>query len=239
MPALWWGDRHFPEVAAIFFDKDGTLADSRRFWAAVGQRRARAIAGEDRTLVTDLLKLYGIGEGGLDPRGLMAVGTRQENAIASAVLLVQRGSPWLRARERVEMAFAAVDGDPQTPPPPLPGVRVLVEQLHRLGLPLAILSADTEANIYAFLEDQGWGDRFALCLGADSGYPPKPDPAMYRAACDRLGVAPGKTIMVGDAPGDIVMAQHAQALATIGVGDLDLPATLTYPSLTLISVRPG
>jgi len=46
----------------------------------------------------------------------------------------------------------------------------------------------------------GWADRFDAAvvtgeIGAD-----KPDPAGFRAVCERLGVAPGEAVFVGDSP---------------------------------------
>ena len=45
----------------------------------------------------------------------------------------------------------------------------------------------------------------------------KPDPALFLLACDKLGVKPENTLMVGDSQGDIAMAKNAKASGVIGI----------------------
>ncbi len=47
--------------------------------------------------------------------------------------------------------------------------------------------------------------------------PSKPDPALFRQACAALGVEPEETLMVGDTPVDIRMAQQAGAMGCVAV----------------------
>ena len=54
-------------------------------------------------------------------------------------------------------------------------------------------------------------------MGVDSAYLSKPDPALFRQACQTLGVEPSATLMVGDSVGDIEMARNAGAAGCIGI----------------------
>jgi phosphoglycolate phosphatase len=53
-------------------------------------------------------------------------------------------------------------------------------------------------------------------MGVDQG-PSKPDPALFLQACQKLGVEPSATLMVGDSVGDIEMARAAGAAGCIGI----------------------
>ena len=50
---------------------------------------------------------------------------------------------------------------------------------------------------------------FAACYGDGSGLPIKPDPRGLLAICDRFGVAPDRTAMIGDGDTDVLAAQRA------------------------------
>ena len=45
----------------------------------------------------------------------------------------------------------------------------------------------------------------------------KPDPALFLEACEKLGVEPNATLMVGDSVGDMQMARDAKAAGCIGI----------------------
>ena len=57
---------------------------------------------------------------------------------------------------------------------------------------------------------------FVLC-GDDENSISKPNPHNALFICDKLGVAPAHSIMVGDTPADTIMGQRAQLGLTIGV----------------------
>jgi phosphoglycolate phosphatase len=92
----------------------------------------------------------------------------------------------------------------------------LLAQLHDRGLKLGILSADTTARVEDFVRVHGLDPYIALEMGVDRG-PSKPDPGLFLEACARLGVDPTRTLMVGDSPLDIQMAQTAGAAGAIGI----------------------
>ncbi|BAY52210.1 hypothetical protein NIES2134_101860 [Thermostichus vulcanus NIES-2134] len=211
--------RWFRPVAAVIFDKDGTLADVAHYLRLVAIARAGKIAEHFPNLQASLLQAFGVIGDHLDPTGLQAVGTRQENLIAAAAFVATQGIPWIAALERANVAFGEADQElsakaPLTPP--LPGVMELVQRLHRLGCALAIISSDRTSEIEAFLDTYHLQPFFQLWQGADEP-PTKPDPQVFLRVCDRLGVRPEHTLVIGDADSDGLMARRGGAAGSIGV----------------------
>jgi phosphoglycolate phosphatase len=55
----------------------------------------------------------------------------------------------------------------------------------------------------------GLSEWLDLVIGGDQGLAPKPHPQMLLAACERFGVAPAATLMVGDSQNDVRAARAA------------------------------
>ncbi|URR35902.1 HAD family hydrolase [Thermosynechococcus sp. HN-54] len=211
--------RSFDPVAAVVFDKDGTLADVANYLKAVAIARAVKIAEHFPNLKASLLQAFGVMGDHLDPTGLQAVGTQQENLIAAAAFVATQGVPWIAALERANAAFAAVDREFAAKAeltPPLRGVIELVQRLHGLGCALAIISSDRTSEIEAFLDTYHLKPFFQCWQGGDEP-PTKPDPQVFLRVCDRLGVRPDQTVVIGDADSDGLMARQGGAAGSIGV----------------------
>ncbi len=87
----------FSNIKAIIFDKDGTLQNSQEFLIELAKERARAIDAEIPGIANRLLTAFGVSKNTIDPTGLMAVGSHQENVIAAAVYIVEKGYSWFEA----------------------------------------------------------------------------------------------------------------------------------------------
>ena len=212
-------DKQFPHIQGIIFDKDGTLENSQSFLRELGQKRARLIDAQIPGIGEPLLMAFGIQENTLDPTGLMAVGSRRENEIAAGAYIAETGRSWFESLAIAHNAFAEADKylpDSATTSPLFAGSLEVLKFLWEAGLKLGILSADSTAKVKAFVQRHQLTDYVQLTMGVDGGLS-KPDPALFRQACQVLGVEPGKTLMVGDSQGDIEMAKAAGAAGTIGI----------------------
>lgn len=220
MVGLHCGGKQFSDIQALIFDKDGTLADVRDYLIKLGMARSHYLNQQVPGAGDRLQQAFGIQGNALDPFGLLAVGTRQENAIAAATYLAETGCSWRDAMHRTEQIFHKAD---QVLPPkaphtsPFDGILALLKHLTEARLKLAILSSDSQENIAAFLQHHQLQHFFQEWMGAAPGKPSKPDPILVHDLCHRLGVPPAKTVMVGDAPGDIQMAVAAGMAGSIGV----------------------
>ena len=214
-------DLKFNDIAAIIFDKDGTLENSLVFWRELGIRRARLIDAQIPGVGEPLLMAFGIQDNTLDPKGLMAVGSRQENEIAAAAYIAETGRSWFEARKIAQEVFTEVSESKyltKTPEsvPLFPEVRETLKSLAGTGLKLGILSADSTEEVTNFVTSHQLEDYIQLNMGVDDAIT-KPDPQLFIKACQVLGVAPSQTLMVGDSQLDIAMAIAAEAAGTIGV----------------------
>ena len=91
------GNIEFKNIEAIIFDKDGTLEDSNNFLRELSIHRARLLDAQIPGIGEPLLMAFGLQNNQLDPTGLMAVGSRQENLIAAAAYIAETGKSWFEA----------------------------------------------------------------------------------------------------------------------------------------------
>ncbi|MBE9167525.1 HAD family hydrolase [Pleurocapsales cyanobacterium LEGE 06147] len=208
----------FTNIKAILFDKDGTLENSQTFLRELGVKRARLIDAQIPGIGEPLLMAFGIQDDTLNPTGLMAVGSRQENEIAAAAYIAETGRSWFESKEIARNAFEEANKyltRTAESSPLFTGSLEVLEYFANAGLKLGILSADLTAGVEAFVERHRLRAYIQLTMGADLGS--KPDPTFFIRACQALDVEPAHTLMIGDARDDIEMAKAAGAAGTIGI----------------------
>jgi phosphoglycolate phosphatase len=168
-------------------------------------------------IAQSLLRSWGVVDGAVHPTGQLAVASRAEEEIATAGQLTALGYGWIEALETVRRAFAAVElpgKDVLTPA--FLGVETCFQSLHHAGLKVGILSSDSTHNVAAFAATAQLTPLLSVCWGDESSDLSKPDPRLFHRACEAMGVAPTRTLMVGDSRADIEMASRAGALGAIG-----------------------
>jgi len=208
----------FPNIEAVIFDKDGTLEDSAEFLRNLAQKRSRLIDAQIPGIGDPLLMAFGVEGNKIDPTGLMAVGSRRENEIAAAAYIAETGRGWLESLALANRAFEEADQylKNAAPSPLFVGCLEVLQFLSQAGLKLGILSAATTTKVQEFVQRYQLSNYIQLEMGVDQG-PSKPDPTLFLQACQKLGVEPKTTLMVGDAAGDIEMARRAGAAGCIGI----------------------
>lgn len=219
MTGIQCRDVRFDDIEAVIFDKDGTLANSESFLRFLGQKRSRLIDAQIPGVGEPLLMAFGIADDNLDPTGLMAVGSRRENEIAAAAYIAETGRGWLESLDIARKAFDEAEkvfGN-EGPAPMFEGSLEVLKLLSGTGLKLGILSADTTDKVQEFVSYHQLENYIELAMGVDYG-PSKPDPSLFIKGCQSLGVEPAATLMVGDSPVDIEMANRAGAAGCIGIG---------------------
>jgi beta-phosphoglucomutase family hydrolase len=100
--------------------------------------------------------------------------------------------------------------------PLLPGA---AEWLHRLkaeGWRQALATSAPIANVDATLEPLGLRDHFDAVVSADEVGRGKPDPLVFLTAAERLGLPPGRCVVVEDAPAGLEGARRG-GMPSIGV----------------------
>jgi len=97
---------------------------------------------------------------------------------------------------------------------PLPGAVELLEYLTRAGVPWAIATSGRMESARRTLSLLRISDE-AVVITRDLVRHAKPDPDLFLAAADRLGVDIGDSVVVGDSVWDLLAARRARAL---GIG---------------------
>jgi phosphoglycolate phosphatase len=91
----------------------------------------------------------------------------------------------------------------------MPGAELVVAELRRRGVRLAIASNKPAVFSRQLLAGFGLEELFAFVGGPDLGFPPKPEPAMVLAAVEAMGVPAARTLYVGDMTVDVATARAA------------------------------
>ena len=219
MATIQCGTVQFPAIQAVLFDKDGTLADSQAYLRHLGQKRSRLIDAQVPGVQEPLLMAFGLEGDQLNPAGLLAVGTRQENEIAAAAYVAETGRDWVASLSLVRSAFAEADRvfkRKADETPLFEGAREVLQTLAAAGILVGIVSADTTENVRDFVARYELGDWIQVGLGIDQG-PGKPDPAVFHQACMALNVLPAHVLAIGDSTADIEMATAATAAGCVAV----------------------
>jgi len=97
---------------------------------------------------------------------------------------------------------------------PLPGARELLQYLTKVGVPWAIATSGYQESAGRVLPLLGIPDGVPIVTRDQVAYA-KPDPDLFLAAAERLGVNIADSVVVGDSVWDLLAARRARAL---GVG---------------------
>ena len=108
---------------------------------------------------------------------------------------------------------------------PLPGLLEFMEEAKDRGLSLALVTNAPEQNVEAILLALGLGEFFDEVVLSDEVGPVKPDPAPYRAALEKLGVAPEEALAFEDSTSGI-SSSVAAGIPTVGIASTQVPERL-------------
>jgi HAD superfamily hydrolase (TIGR01509 family) len=108
---------------------------------------------------------------------------------------------------------------------PIPGVVHIVRQLHRGGVSLALATSAGRSRARSTLIELGLLDCFPVIVTGEDVLLGKPDAAIYRLACNRLGIEPWDLLAVEDAISGIRAAVGA-GLRCLGVASHESPENL-------------
>jgi HAD superfamily hydrolase (TIGR01509 family) len=208
-------------VGAVIFDLDGVLVDTEIWWDEVRQRfaaeRQRPWGEDDRKAVM-----------GANSRGWRRI-MRERLAIDDPEEGIERAIV-----EGVVARFAA-EG-----PPMIEGA---VDAVRRISArwPVAIASSAHREVIDAALESIGLADELSVIVSSDEVAHGKPEPDVYLEAARRLGVPPGRCLVVEDSYNG-VRAGRAAGMTVVLVPNHSIPpaegtdelADIVLPSLAAL-----
>ena len=198
------------ELEGVVFDADGTLFDTERLgywaWEEAGRQMGCPQAADCYP------EVVGRGRGdvlALLPR-LLGPDFPHE--------------PFMELRSRLATERMEREGVPVKE-----GAREVLEFLQSRQMPLALATSTYyDRTMYRF-EHSGLGRYFQAVVTGDQVSKSKPDPEIYRAACQRLGVSPAKAVAVEDSPNGIRSALSA-GMTAVMIPDL-IPSSPELDSL--------
>ncbi|KAA0699651.1 HAD family hydrolase [Neorhizobium sp. P12A] len=201
------------KIAAILFDKDGTLLDYDDSWLPVNRELARIAAKNDPDLADHLLRECGMDPetGHIVPDSLLAAGNTRQ---ISEGLIAAGSEVYLEELvHRLDELFSnAVDFSV-----PVTDLKAFFGRMHARGYKLGIASSDNERSIRQLATRFGFHDHVDYIAGYDSGFGSKPEAGMVLGFCRATGLSPEQIAVVGDNNHDLHMGHNAGAGLKIAV----------------------
>lgn len=106
---------------------------------------------------------------------------------------------------------------------PFEGIEAMLTALEAAGCIWGIVTNKPEYLAALLVPMLGWEDRCAVLIGGDTLAVRKPDPLPLLVAAERIGVAPGDCVYVGDDERDIVAARAAGMPSVVALWGYRLP----------------
>ena len=202
-------------IEALVFDFDGTILDTETpffyAWAEVYAEHGLELSVEEWStcLGTD---------GGFDPfEDLMAKGVTFD-----ADDLLTR----VRARKDELTDIDTL----------LPGISEWIHEAAELGLAMAVASSSSHTWVNGHLTRLALVDRFGHVSCRREGVPAKPEPDLYRRACEALDVDPSRAIAVEDSPNGVTAAKAAGMFCVAVPHELTASLDLNHADLVVSSL---
>jgi HAD superfamily hydrolase (TIGR01509 family) len=117
---------------------------------------------------------------------------------------------------------------------PLPGLLDFVEEGKSRGLRMALVTNAPEENVETILLALELREFFDEVVLSDEVGDVKPDPALYKAALDKLDVAPEEALAFEDSTSGIASAVGA-GVPTVGIASTQAPETLKDAGAFMVS----
>lgn len=193
------------ELKAVFFDLDGTLIDTAPDLCGTIQDMQR-----DRGVnITPFKSMEHLASGGA--RALLGIGFEVEPGQAEFAGL--RLEFLERYEARISKASAVY-----------PGMMESLDLLESLGLAWGVVTNKPYYLAEKLMHELGLFERSAVLIGGDTAEKPKPSPLPCLMACDKVGVKPEFSLMVGDDARDIVSGKAAgMSTAAVAYGYIASP----------------
>jgi len=204
-------DMHFH---AALFDMDGTLVDSERVILNAWMESSRELGVP------------------LDPvHYSQVIGLNDEESNQLLIALLGSEATFLSVRSLARSKLHAPAGNVVFPLKS--GALSLLEALSQLGVPCAVASSSTSAEIEDRLTRNRVRHYFHAAAGGNEVHRGKPDPAVYLLAASRLGIAPNRCIAFEDSEHGAAAAAAAGARVVL-VPDVKAPSAELAASVHMV-----
>lgn len=118
----------------------------------------------------------------------------------------------------------------------LPGVETYIVDAQRLGVKLAIASSSPREWVVDHLTNLGLLEHFTFMKFGDEVKNKKPDPEIYLAALDLLGVSADQAVALEDSPNGVLAAQRAGIFCVAVPNKITSQLSLDHADMRLTSL---
>jgi phosphoglycolate phosphatase len=182
------------KIRAVLFDLDGTLLDTAADLAAAANRMMDALALPRRAL-EEISRYVGKGITRLVERCLTGDMERRADPV--------------ELERAVKMFSGFYDEESGRHSRIYPGVLEGLRTLRDANVLLGCVTNKAARFTEPLLEQLGLAGYFEVVVSGDTVARAKPDPMPFAHACDRLGVRPEETAVIGDSANDVVAGKAA------------------------------
>jgi len=181
------------QISCVLFDLDGVLVDATE-WHYEALNRALRLFGFDITRYEHL-------------SGYNGLPTRRKLEMLS----VEKGLPTAMHPLLNRLKQVYTRDEILTRCRPVFEKEYMLSRLKREGYRLAVCSNSIRDSLALMVAQSGLTEYFDLVVSNEDVARPKPDPEIYLSAMERLGVSPGQTLIVEDAPHGVDAARRSGA----------------------------
>lgn len=210
------------DVECVLFDKDGTFIDLHYFWGKITELRALEVIKKYKLLKSEFDFIcsalgYDTKSKKMLPGGITALYSRIKiiNLFNQALKDIGINS----SEEEIEKIFDKVSEEFNknaiTYTKPIYEAINLIENLHKKGVKLGVITSDSVESTNLTLKNFNWEHFFNVVVGRESSKYTKESGKPTQLALKLLNANPMKTVMIGDAPMDYISAQNAGIEKTI------------------------
>jgi HAD superfamily hydrolase (TIGR01509 family) len=204
-------------IKAIIFDYDGTIFDSE-ITEYLSWKETYDSFGVELPLEAWLNSIGGVGL--FDPYDHL------EKLVGRSL-----------DRETIRTKRRLRDEELTAQQPIMPGVLAYLQEAKQLGLKTAVASSSEHGWVDAGLKRLGIFDQFDYIVCRDDvGGKAKPDPDVYLALLDNLGIAADEAIVLEDSPNGMVAAQAAGIFCVVVPNQLTSQLSFDKPDYRVTSL---
>ncbi|XP_062621462.1 uncharacterized protein LOC134283041 [Saccostrea cucullata] len=205
----------------VIFDKDGTLIDFQSLWIpwtkkfVVRLQEAAGLSGIENKLY-DILG-FCTKQQKLVP-GMLAEATTPQIKVEMTKMLVAEGMNEADVKKILERVWT--EGNVRNPEElkKIGELETLFKILQKNNVKIALITSDNRKGTDELLDELGLTEYFEYVIcGDDPDSEPKPSPYNALKICEKLGVDPADTVMVGDTKTDMLLGKSAKLGWSVGV----------------------
>ncbi len=193
------------KIEAVVFDMDGVLFDTERLYVDAWKEAAVRMQLPGDKIEKTIHSCVGLNN--TDTRALFLGEYGEEFPFEEYIALTRA-----LFHETVER-----DGLPVKP-----GVREILDYLKNAGCRIALASSTSKKSVQSHLQTAGIEEYFEALVTGDMVEHSKPDPEIFRRACEAVCVKPENAIAIEDSYNGIRSA-HGAGMMAVMVPDLLMP----------------